>query len=125
MLKAGEKIEAKVGGSYSNDSGNGNYEIVKGFMAATNQRVLVVLNSVSLDIRKDSFTYGQIITATLTPEGDSVSLVMSNEIITLFDVIDDCDDPKKFHKYISDKKAPPPKATIASLDVDVSPPPKK
>jgi hypothetical protein len=122
MLKADEKIEAKVGGSYSNDSGNGNYEIVKGFMAATNQRVLVVLNAVSLDIRKDSFTYGQVVT--VTKYGNQINLVLKDETIKLYDVIDD-DDLEKFFKFVTDKKTPPPKTTVAGRDMEIPPPPPK
>jgi len=125
MLKAGEKIEAKVGGNYSNDSGNGNHEIVKGFMTATNHRVLVLLNSVSLNVRKDSFTYPQINAITKSPAGDEVSLVLPDETIKLFGVDDDCEDLKKFHTFVSEKKTPPPKTTIAGRDIEIPPPPPK
>jgi hypothetical protein len=123
MLKVGEKIEAKVAGSYSNESAPGNHEIVKGFMAATNQRVLVVLNSVSLSTRKDCFTYGQVASATLND--GTLDLAVPGERITLFDVIDDCDDPEKFKKFVSEKKTPPVKTTIAARDVEILPPAKK
>lgn len=123
MLKFGEKIEAQVCGSYSNESGPGNYEIVKGYMAATNHRVLIVLNSVSFSNRKDSFTYGQV--ATVTKYDDQINLVLPDETITLFDVDDVCGDLEKFHKFVTEKKAPPPKTTIAGRDMEVVPPAKK
>lgn len=123
MLKNNERIEAKIAGDYSSEGFSGNYVIVKGLFAATNHRVLVVLNSVSLDIRKDSFTYGQVIT--VTRYGNQINLILPDETITLFDVKDDCNDLEMFYKYISDKKTPPPKTTIASRDVEIAPPPKK
>jgi len=123
MLKAGEKIEATVGGNYSNESGPGNYEIVKGFMAATNQRLLMVLNSAPLSTRKDNFTYPQVTAATMND--DCINVVLPDETITLCEVSDDCGDLEKFHKYVTDKKAPPQKTTIAARDVEVTPPPKK
>ena len=122
MLKAGEKSEAKVGGSYSNESGPGNYETVKGFMAATNHRLLVVLNAVSLSIRKDSFTYAQVTCVTM--HDNCINVMMPDETITLCEVDDVCGDFEKFYKYVSDKKAPPPKTTITARDVEI-PPPKK
>jgi hypothetical protein len=125
MLKVGEKIEAKVAGSYSNESAPGNHEIVKGFMAATNQRVLVVLNSVSLSTRKDSFTYGQVATPPVLNDG-TLDLTVPGERITLFNVVEDCDDPEKFKKFITEKKTPVPKTTILARDVEIPPPqPKK
>jgi len=123
MLKAGEKIEATVGGNYSNESGPGNYETVKGFMAATNQRLLVVLNSASLSTRKDNFTYGHVTAVTMN-NGD-VNIILPDETITLSEVDDDCGDLEKFYKFVSDKKAPPPKTTITARDVEIPPPPKK
>ncbi len=123
MLKAGEKIEATVGGDYSNESGPGNYETVKGFMAATNQRLLVVLNSASLSLRKDNFTYGQVTAATMND--DCINIVLPDETITLSEISDDCGDLEKFHKYVTEKKTPPQKTTIAARDVEVTPPPPK
>lgn len=123
MLKFGEKIEAQVCGSYSNESGPGNYEIVKGYMAATNHRLLVVLNSVSFSLRKDSFTYPQVTCVTM--QDSCINVMMPDETITLFDVDDFCGDLEKFYKYVNDKKTPPPKTTIAGRDMEVVPPAKK
>lgn len=123
MLKAGEKIEAKVGGNYVNESGPGNHEIVKGFMAATNQRVLVVLNSASLSVRKDSFTFGQV--ASANKNGDTVDVAVPGERITLFEVDEECDDPEKFQKFVADKKTPPPKTTVLGRDIEIPNPQKK
>jgi len=125
MLKKNEKIEAKVAGSYSIESSFGNHEIVKGFLAATNHRILVVLNAPLQGVRQDYFTYGQITTVSTTSDRSSISLIMPDEVITLFDVIDECDDPEKFFKYITEKKTPPPKTTIMGRDVETLPPLKK
>ena len=123
MLKAGEKIEATVGGNYTNESGPGNYEIVKGFMAATNQRLVVVLNSDSLSTRKDSFTYPQVTGAAM--HDNCINVVIPDETITLSEVSEECGDLEKFHKYVTEKKTPPQKTTIAARDVEVIQPPKK
>lgn len=123
MLKAGEKIEAKVGGDYTNESGPGNYETVKGFMAATNHRLLVALNSVSLSVRKDSFTYAQITCATM--QDGCINVMMPDETITLCEVDDTCGDLKKFYTYVNDKKRPPEKTTITARDVEIPNPLKK
>lgn len=122
MLKAGEKIEAKVGGDYTNESGPGNYETVKGFMAATNHRLLVALNSVSLSVRKDNFTYPQITCVTM--QDDCINVMMPDETITLCDVDDRCGDLDKFFKYVTEKKTPPLKTTITGRDVEIPNPQK-
>lgn len=121
MLKFGEKIEAKVEGRYSHESAQGNHEIVKGFMAATNHRVLIVHNSFSFRTQKDSFTYGQV--TTVTTFGDKINLILPDQTITLYEVDDD--DLERFHKYVTEKKTPPPKTTIAGRDIEVVPPAKK
>jgi len=123
MLKAGEKIEAQVCGDYTNESGPGNYEIVKGFMAATNHRLLVALNAVSLNVRKDSFTYAQITGVTM--HDDCINVMMPDETITLCEVDDTCGDLEKFFKYVTDKKKPPDKTTITARDVEIPNPLKK
>jgi len=123
MLKSNEKIEATAAGSYTTESSFGNYVIGEGFLAATNQRVLVVLNAPTQGIRKDSYTYAQI-TMLLLNE-NNISLIMPDETITLSDIIDDRNDLEKFYKYITDKKTPPPKTMIMARDVEIIPPPKK
>lgn len=123
MLKAGEKIEATVCGDYSNESGPGNFERVKGFMAATNHRLLVALNGVSLHVRKDSFTYPQITSVTM-PDG-CINVAMPDQTIMLHDVDDICGDLEKFVKYVNDKKKPPDKTTILARDVEIPNPQKK
>jgi hypothetical protein len=125
MLKSNEKIEAKVAGSYTIESSFGNYEIVKGFLAATNHRVLAVLTAPMQKIRQDHFTFSQINVVSITSDGRSISLIMPDEVITLFDVIDDCDDLEKFCKYITDVKTPLPKTTIEARHVKITPPPQK
>ena len=123
MLKAGEKIEAQVCGDYSNESGPGNYEIVKGFMAATNHRLLVALNSVSFSVRKDSFTYAQL--AGVTMQDGCINVMMPDETITLSEVDDACGDLEKFFKYVTDKRKPPDKTTITARDIEIPNPQKK
>ena len=123
MLKAGEKIEEKVCGNYSNESGLGNFETVKGFMAATNHRLLVALNGVSLHVRKDSFTYPQI--TCITMQDGCINVMMPDETITLFEVDDTCGDPDKFFKYVNDKKKPPEKTIITARDVEIPNPQRK
>ena len=118
MLKAGEKIEAKVCGYYSNERGPGNYEIVKGLLAATNHRLLV-----SLSVRKDSFTYAQITSVTM--QDGCINVVMPDQTIALSEVDDTCGDLEKFHKYVNDKKKPPEKTTITARDVEIPNPQKK
>jgi hypothetical protein len=123
-----EKIDQRVAGNYTIESSPRNFEIVKGVLAATNHRVLAVLTGPSLSVRKDSFTYAQITTASMTPDGESISLIMQDEVIKLSNLsdVDPCQEPEKFHKYIIDKKTMPPKTTIAARDVEVvQPPPKK
>lgn len=119
MLKAGEKIEAKVGGSYSDDSRPGKNEIVKGFMAATNHRLLVVLSSISLRIRKDSFTYAQI--TAITMHDNLINLVMPDETITLFDVAEGYADLKKFRSYVAEKKTALPKSENTAWSIVIPP----
>jgi len=127
MLKINEKIEQRVAGNYTIESDFGNYEIVKGLLAATNHRVLVVLNKPLFGIRKDSFTYAQLNTVSMTPDEENLSLVMPDEVIELYDLSDVkcCQEPEKFQKYVNDKKAPPPKTTITARDVEIVPPLKK
>ncbi len=128
MLKINEKIEQTVAGNYTMESNWGNYEIVKGLLAATNHRLLVVINGPFWNKRKDNFTYAQINTASMTPDKESLSLIMPDEVIRLYNLsaVDPCQDPEKFYKYILEKKTPPPKTTIAARDVEVLPPlPKK
>ncbi len=127
MLKINEKIEQKVAGNYTIESDVGNYEIVKGLLAATNHRVLVVINKPLFGMRKDNFTYAQINTVSMAPNGESLSLIMPDEVITLYDLthVDPCREPENFYRYIIDKKTPPPKTTITARDVEVAPPPKK
>jgi hypothetical protein len=127
MLKVNEKIEQQVAGNYTVESECGNYEIVKGILAATNHRVLVVLNKPLFGVRKDSLTYAQLNTVSMTPDEESLSLVMPDEVIELYNLsgVDPCQEPDKFQKYVSEKKAPPPKTTITARDVEIVPPPKK
>jgi len=128
MVKSNEKIEQRVAGNYTVQSDIGNYEIVKGLLAATNHRVLVVLNKPLMGVNKDSFTYAQINTVSLAPDADEISLIMPDEVIKLSDLssVDPCQEPEKFYKYILDKKTPPPKTTITARDVEVvQPPPRK
>jgi hypothetical protein len=127
MLKINEKIEQKVAGNYTIESGLGNYEIVKGLLAATNHRVLVVINQALFGIRKDSFTYAQINTVSMTPDEESLSLIMPDEVIELYSLseADSCQEPEKFYKYIMEKKTPTPKTTITARDVEIPSPPKK
>jgi hypothetical protein len=106
MVKSNEKIGQRVIGNFTIESSFGNYEIVKGLLVATNYRVLVVFEGPLRSIRKDSFTYPQINTVTMTPDQESLSLIMQDEVITLFDLseVDPYQEPEKFHKYIIDKK---------------------
>ncbi|MDZ7360496.1 MAG: hypothetical protein ONB46_07180 [candidate division KSB1 bacterium] len=126
MLKFNEKIEQQVAGNYTVESECGNYEIVKGLLAATNHRVLVVLNKPLFGIRKDSFTYAQLNTVSMTPDEQNLSLVMPDEVIELYDLckVDPCQEPEKFQKYVNEKKASPPKTTIMARDVEIVPPKK-
>lgn len=116
MLKNGEKIEAMVAGSYAIETSSGKYEIFKGFFAATNHRILVVLDWPQNGIRKDSFTFGQLAGVSLTSDKNSISLLMPDEVITLFDVINDLNDLEKFFKYIADKRKPPDR-TVYSVKI--------
>jgi len=103
MLKSGEKIEARVAGSYSNESAPGNREIVKAFCAATNRRVLIVIKEPLLRIREDSFTYAEINSVAITSLDDRVTLFVSDEVITMYD-LEQSLEPGKFVGYINDKK---------------------
>lgn len=119
MLKPGEKIEAKVRGSYSDDSRPGKNEIVKGFMAATNYRLLVVLNSISPGIRKDSIAYEQI--TAVTRHDHLINVVMPDETITLFEVDGGYADPKKFYSYVAEKKMARPKPENTTQSIVIPP----
>ncbi|GEM_PF-4264910 len=126
MLKINEKIEQQVAGNYTVESECGNYEIVKGLLAATNHRMLVVLNKPLFGVRKDCFTYAQLNTVSMAPDGEDLSLVMPDEVIELYNLscVDPCQEPDKFQKYVSEKKAPPPKTTITARDVEIVQPKK-
>lgn len=117
MLESTERIEVPVIGSYTIESPLGNYEIVNGFLAATNHRVLVVLNHPMHKIRKDYFFYSQVNAVTIL--SNEISLILPDEVITLFDIIDDCNDLEKFFKYIVDKRKPPEQMTNTARSVEM------
>jgi hypothetical protein len=120
-LKSNEKIEQVLVGNYKIEASLGNYEIIKGLLAATNHRVLMVLQKPLFGIRKDSFTYSQITTVSVEADENSISLILPDGMITLYDLsdVDPYQEPKKFQKYIIDKKTRPPKTTNMASDVKI------
>lgn len=93
-LKPGEKIEEKVAGKFVAASSAGS-EIVDGFFAATNHRVIVLINSVFDGRKLDSFTYGQVGSVSFNEKKQDLALCTPGEAFTLSKV---CREKEKFAK---------------------------
>jgi len=126
MLKSEEKIEQQVVGKIILKGFFGE-ETVDGLFVATNHRILVVINSLLQGIKKNSFTYKQVSTVSISDNEETITLSIPDEVITLYDLSDvnPYQEPEKFQKYINDKKTPPLKTMKMASDVEILPPPKK
>jgi hypothetical protein len=117
MLKTGENFddrdEAVAGKTVVKTSAG--HEIVDGFFAATNHRVLVVINATFGGRRKDSFTYPQVGSVTFNEKENSMTLCTPGESFTLLE-LGDKQNPKKFVEFVNEKKTP----KRATVDVGVT-----
>lgn len=111
-LEADEKIQAKIAGRTIVNNGAGE-EIVDGLIGATEHRIFVLINSISINNRKIwPFAFTQVLLSKFDESENKFHLIVSEKSFVFTDVLRN-PNPQELIQFINNKK--PLKSTLIDI----------